>query len=376
MESNPLFKILIIGPTGAGKSQFCNFSRKDLTNSINKVSDSLDSCTADPFSNIFKRGQYNLEFIDSAGNSDSSNNDKINLQKLVDYLKEKKSIEHIILVLKFGERLTNNTRDYLKNLGNIFTPSEFYCHLSVVFTKYPIKPKTKDKNTLLKSIEEINKILKNIFNIKEKEQLPEIDVYSIDTEIDEDDNSYDQKSQDTIDIMIKKIDLSCEIFGSISTINFDCTGLNCEKRKEEEKKIIEIKKKELEEREKYLKELEKKNKEEHEKEMKRIEEQRRKREEELLRKEKLIEEEIIKKQIEINKLDKYIDAGLHTTKFGFKSLLLSIGAGIGAIALATTCPVAAPIIFSAAVGSGVGSSIGIVGGLGFAGVNKIRKAFS
>ena len=248
--------------------------------------------------------------------------------------------------------------------------------MSVVFTKYPIKPKKKDKITLSKSIEEINKILKNIFNIKEKEQLPEIDVYSIDTEIDEDDNSYDQKSQDTIDIMIKKIDLSCEIFGSISTINFDCTGINCEKRKEEEKKIIEIKKKELEEREKYLKELEKKNKEEHEKEMKRIEEQRRKREEELLRKEKLIEEEIIKKQMEINKLDEYIDCGLYLTKFGFGSLLLSIGAGYGAIALATTCPLAAICIFGTAVDGGIASTFSIVGGLGFAGVNKIRKAFS
>ena len=35
-----LFRVLVLGPTGAGKSQFCNFIQRDLTNSINLVSDS------------------------------------------------------------------------------------------------------------------------------------------------------------------------------------------------------------------------------------------------------------------------------------------------------------------------------------------------
>ena len=48
-----IFRVLVLGPTGAGKSQFCNFIQRDLTNSINLVSDSLDSCTIDPQSNEF-----------------------------------------------------------------------------------------------------------------------------------------------------------------------------------------------------------------------------------------------------------------------------------------------------------------------------------
>ena len=89
MLQNNLYKIVVVGPTGAGKSQFCNFVQKDLTNSKNIVSDSLDSCTQDPFSNNFKRLNKNLEFIDTAGNSDSSDNDVKNLENLVDYLRKK-----------------------------------------------------------------------------------------------------------------------------------------------------------------------------------------------------------------------------------------------------------------------------------------------
>ena len=54
MNSEKTYRVIVIGPTGAGKSQFCNFVRRDKSNSINKVSDSLDSCTQDPFSNTFQ----------------------------------------------------------------------------------------------------------------------------------------------------------------------------------------------------------------------------------------------------------------------------------------------------------------------------------
>ena len=65
-----------------GKSQFCNFVQKDITNSINKVSDSLNSCTQDPFSNNFKRNNVNYEFIDTAGSADSGGGDVENLKKI------------------------------------------------------------------------------------------------------------------------------------------------------------------------------------------------------------------------------------------------------------------------------------------------------
>ena len=82
MQSQRVYRIIVVGPKGSGKSQFFNFVQKDITNSINIVSDSIDSCTQNTFSNYFTRQNTNFEFIDTAGSADSSNNDKKNLEKL------------------------------------------------------------------------------------------------------------------------------------------------------------------------------------------------------------------------------------------------------------------------------------------------------
>ena len=213
------YKILVIGPTGAGKSQFCNFVIKDLTNSKNKVSDSLDSCTQDPKSNEFQRLECNFDLIDSAGNSDSNDNDLINLEKLVNYLKKLKYLHYIILVLKFGERLSGDTRNYIETLGKIFTTSEFFCHLCIVFTKFPNEPSEKDLKTMDKFNGEINKLLKKIFKLDKDEQLPDNDIYFIDTSFDEKNEDFIKKNQDTVDIMLKQIILNLKIFTPIKTEN-------------------------------------------------------------------------------------------------------------------------------------------------------------
>ena len=105
MESQRVYRVIVVGPTGAGKSQFCNFVQKDTTNSLNIVSDSLDSCTQEPHSNYFSRQNTNYEFIDTAGSADSSNNDIKNLEKLVEYLKIKKQID-------LNKLSKNNSRNY------------------------------------------------------------------------------------------------------------------------------------------------------------------------------------------------------------------------------------------------------------------------
>ena len=90
-----IIKVLIFGPMGVGKSQLCNFFQKDKTNSINRVSDSLESCTQDPKTNVFERIGTYFDFIDTAGNNDSDEIDIINLEKLVSYLKRLKKINII-----------------------------------------------------------------------------------------------------------------------------------------------------------------------------------------------------------------------------------------------------------------------------------------
>ena len=179
-----IFRVLVLGPTGAGKSQFCNFIQRDLTNSINLVSDSLDSCTIDPQSNEFRRLDTDFDFIDTAGNSDSNDNDIENLKRLVDYLKKLKKIHYLILVLKFGERFTGDTKQYIEALGKIFTVNEFFSHLCIVFTKFPNQPKEQDLKTKDKFVSEINKLLRKIFKIDDNVQFPDNELFFIDTNID------------------------------------------------------------------------------------------------------------------------------------------------------------------------------------------------
>lgn len=196
-----IYKVAVVGPTGVGKSQFCNYIQKDYTNTKNKVSDSLDSCTQDPSSNIFQRQNSFFNFIDTAGSNDSKNNENENLKKLVDYLRKIKEINNIFLLLTFGERLSNNSREYIKKLGKIFTPMEFYNHLVIVFTKSGSPEKQKKKKE--KNKEEVAKILKESFKIEDTLIGKAPDVYFVDTEFDEDSLTFDETSQDTIDIILK-----------------------------------------------------------------------------------------------------------------------------------------------------------------------------
>ena len=183
-----IYKIAVIGPTGVGKSQFCNYIQKDYTNSKNEVSDSLDSCTQDPSPNIFERQNTTFNFIDTAGNNDSTNNDDKNLEKLVNYLREIKEINNIFLLLTFGERLSNSSREYIKKLGKIFTPMEFYNHLTIIFTKSGSPEKQKKKKE--KNKEEVTKILKESFKIEDTIIGKVPDVYFVDIEYDEDSKTF------------------------------------------------------------------------------------------------------------------------------------------------------------------------------------------
>ena len=196
------------------------------------MSDALESCTSDPFSNIFERNGVKYEFIDTAGNSDSNDKDEQNFTNLVTFLEDKKEIDFIFLLLKFGERITGETKKYINRLNRIFEENDFYTHLSIIFTKYPEKPKKKEEKLKDNLKEQINTILEETFNIKKEQELPEVKVYFLDTEIDEDTNEYIEKFQNTIDIMLEQIKLNIDLFGSIDTSNLDSNGEFVKKRRE------------------------------------------------------------------------------------------------------------------------------------------------
>jgi len=406
MPKNGLYTTVIFGPTGAGKSQFCNFAQRDLENNINKVSNSLSSCTQDPQSNIFSRKGVDLEFIDTAGNNDSQNKDTENLEKVCQFLRNKNQIDYIILLLNYEDRLANNTREYIQTLGKIFTPREFYTHLCIIFTHLPPKETKKVKEKKKLNREEVSKIIKKMFNIKEKDYLPEVKVYFVNTEIDEDEDenkSFDEKSQLTLDLLIDQMKIDVSKYLPIDTTDLEISGVNAKLRQEEqEQKIKKLeehikneeirKKREEEEKLRLKKEIEKmeKDKEERKRKEKELQEMERKQEEERKRlkqiqeEAKKIEEENRKKEeairklaeenkIDIQKLDDVIDgAGAFAAGAG-------IGGGLGVLmmiggaALTCVCPVAGPALIAFGIGATVGGAAEAAAGGAVAGVAKIIK---
>ena len=254
-------------------------------------------------------------------------------------------------------------------------------------------------------IKEINDILKKIFITSENDalfqELKNINVYFIDTEINEDDNTYDEKSQETIDLMLESMKL--DIFEFAVSKHFE---FNFELRRDNEKKEIERLKKLLEEsklkHEKDENEILKLNEDINNLKLKNDEESKRrqivlenqyrqiqierKRNENLYNqniiiaqqleeKRAKISEEAQKKGIEIDKLNRKINGGLKTFGFfwytglncvawpllieelvGLKGFGLFLGAG----SLYT---------------GGIGLVIAAIG-LGVAGIYKIKKSMN
>lgn len=400
MIEKDFYRIIVIGPTGAGKSQFCNFIMRDSTNETFKVSDSLNSCTQDPYSKNFERKKTKYEIIDTAGNSDTSNNDEKNLEKLISFLKEKKTIDHIALILNFNQRLSGPSRDYLKLLGKIFTPWEFYSHLCVFFTKSPLKPKKKEMKMQKIYIEEINHILKETFQIPKDLRVPEIRVFFIDTEFDEDEQKYEELFQDTVDIMLKYMKLNIYRYNSIDTSKLDIQGKRtqeyeirkCETSRKlsvligKQSKIWELEKdienarqnKDIElvkQKEKKLEELKKSDTQELKLDEESVEKFKifQQKEKECLEIEKKIDEEALNKNIHVEDLDTVFD------KYDVISKKLGIGGaatfllGLGGIAATSICPIAGPIIASVCFTGSGGFTLGSIGYKIASIVNKKNK---
>ena len=252
-----LIKIVLVGPTGAGKSQFCNFIHNDLTNSIYKVSNSLNSCTSTPQSSIIERQNIRLELIDSPGSSDSNNNDEENLKVLANYLQSKNEIHQILLILSFEDRLSKDTRQYLKILSWIFTPMQFMSNLIVIFTHYPKDPDEEDIEKFYQHKYEINEELNKIFDIPSeyKSKIPQIPVYHFNTKVLNKNTSphFEENSIKASNDLINdiKFRITSSFYKPINTTNLECDKYSISKKIEQEKmyyiqQIEELKKNKLE----------------------------------------------------------------------------------------------------------------------------------
>ena len=377
--NDDFIKVLMVGPMGVGKSQLCNYIQNDYENRINKVSDSLESCTQDPKSNKFNRIGKNFDFIDTAGNNDSDEIDILNLEKLVNYLKRIKKIHYIILVLRFGERFTGDTKQYIEALGKIFTVREFFCHLSIVFTKFPNEPKEDDLRTKDKFTSEINRLLKNIFQPDEIDNLPANEIYFINTKYDQNNELNNKKNQEIVDKILNNIILCQGMNSPINTENLDITGKNAKLRRQLE---IEKLRRELEQERKNreIAEIQAREARRRSEEMEAAYERERKYRQEIenlknknKENEREINEERQKKNNKLNKLDNISRTGKELAKNGGLGLLGSIGLGLLGAALTPVCPVVGPGMIAFAVGSGASSAGGVAIGGAMTGIAEVKK---
>lgn len=364
-----ILKVLIFGPMGVGKSQFCNFCQKDITNSKNRVSDSLVSCTQEPRPNVFERIGTYFNFIDTAGNNDSDEIDIINLHKLVSFLKNIKEIHYIILVLKFGERFTGDTKQYIEALGKIFTVREFFCHLSIVFTKFPNEPSEQDLKTRDTFNSEINTLLRKIFQPNEIDNLHDNEIYYIDTSFDEQNLDIYQKNQEIVDKILRQIISIQGLYNPINTENLDITGKNAKLRRQKE--IEELKQKlENERRLKELAQQEAREARIRQEEAERAYQRERDLLDEINNLQKVNHENNEKlekineaKSAKLNSLNRISNIGSNLTKNGGLTALGSLGLGLLGAAITPVCPVVGPCLVAFSVGSGstgaAGAAIGV-----------------
>jgi len=126
-----LNKIVVLGPGYVGKSQFCNFILKDVTNSVCKVI-CFNTCskTIEPQSVTVKRQDIFLELIDTPGITPQDDDKKI--KALVEYLKKKKEINQILLLFNFCDCRVHLF--YLIILSSLFTPIQFISNVMIIFT--------------------------------------------------------------------------------------------------------------------------------------------------------------------------------------------------------------------------------------------------
>ena len=260
-----IFRIVLLGPTGAGKSQLCNFIMKDKENKTFKVSESINSCTQDPQLEYYTRNieeseikEIKLELIDTAGSSDSGDNDERNFKSLIEKLREKKNVDFFFLVLNCTSKLEGPHKQYIKMISETFTPNEFYGHLEIIYTHYPNKEKEQKKYDIKKV--EIIDAIKNIIG-KATLNLDPPEAWSLDTDTDENDN-FIEKYQKTIDVILLRMIAKVNKYGMVNTENLQYKGVK-DRIKEENEKIEKAKKerqieiqKIIEESEKNLKEKE------------------------------------------------------------------------------------------------------------------------
>ena len=131
--SGKVTNILLFGETGTGKSTLGNLilGNKDAF----AISDGIKLQTKYTFGKKGKGEYSDLFVIDSPGIQGISGADKEHMIQIVNYVKENKELNTIIVVFNYQQiRFTYNTKTMLKLFCNIFPMKDVGNHIALVFT--------------------------------------------------------------------------------------------------------------------------------------------------------------------------------------------------------------------------------------------------
>ena len=236
--------------------------------------------------------------------------------------------------------------------------------------------------------------------------MPEIKVYFVDTEYDEDEEKYDERYQNAVDIMIMQMKLDVYKYNSLNTSDLDYSGNRTENKirqrlstiadldkliqekikseKDKEKNINKLKdeiqkaknkninNKELQEKEKELENLSKELEDEKNLNNKKLEELRNF-EQNCNEYQKIIDNEAKEKGINVSYLDNLIDNSCKVAKYLGLSGGVSFLLGLGGLALSTACPAVAPIVATFCFTGAGGLTLGSAGAGAVALGAKLKK---
>ncbi|EDR25431.1 hypothetical protein, conserved [Entamoeba dispar SAW760] len=194
-------KLIMIGNTGDGKSSLGNFI---LKKNAFKVSDGAKSVTQKTKGCYGKGDRSDVFVIDTPGLQDSSgpNKDIQHMNEMVDYIKEQKGLQGIIIVLNFtNPRLSDNIKKMIRLICKIFPISDFWEHVSIVWAKCfcDISPKKLEKQMSSKKDEFLPALIK-LAKETTGDELIKIPMFYVDSCPDEDDDN--TRSEEEIETLL------------------------------------------------------------------------------------------------------------------------------------------------------------------------------
>ena len=208
---NKKLRIIIVGPTGNGKSQLCNFIIKDKTNEKFHVSSRIYSKTKNTISDSIFRNGKTIEVIDTPGFDDSDNQDLVNSRNLIDFIKSQGNIDFILFILNYANRrLKGSEKIYFDNLCKIFTINKFISHLGIIYSNFAERQKDEIIKNKVKT--ELIEFINNEYNQGNNIENPFI--YFFDT--DPEGVNYD-KYQTTFDELINEAERRIAKYGEINS---------------------------------------------------------------------------------------------------------------------------------------------------------------